>query len=362
MYKVIIAGKLPPPCYGPAIALNIILNSSLKTHFELIHLDTKTSLTTADFQKKSLRKIILLLSIYRNLYRLIKAHQPDMILVPISQSPVGFLKDSILILISKLLGVKVLLQLRGSDFKNMLQKTNFIVRSYIEFILRKGEGIIVLGKCLKHLFKDYFPDNQIYVAPNGGDYSFPQIEKRQNNILYLANFRPTKGLMEVLKGVKILKDKKIDYSLTVGGTWQTESFKKECISYINKNKLPVTICEGVYDEEKWKVLAEASIFVFTPNAPEGHPWVIVEALAAGLPIISTDQGAIKESVIHGKNGFIVPVNNPPAIARHLESILQDKNLRSQLSKESITHYTNHFTEEKMVKNYVRIFNDICSRN
>jgi len=67
----------------------------------------------------------------------------------------------------------------------------------------------------------------------------------------------------------------------------------------------VHVVGPVVGTQKFELLSSSDIFVFpTYYPPEGHPWVIVEALAAGLPIISTDQGAITESVFHGvrKNG------------------------------------------------------------
>ena len=104
-----------------------------------------------------------------------------------------------------------------------------------------------------------------------------------------------------------------------------------------------------------QLLANASIFVFCPRMPEGHPWVIVEALANALPVLATDQGAIVESVLHENNGYIVPANDPEAISIHLEKLIGDANLRGQFSTASLVHYRNNFTEEKMVEQLSKVF-------
>ena len=79
---------------------------------------------------------------------------------------------------------------------------------------------------------------------------------------------------------------------------------------------------------------------------EGHPWVIVEALAAGLPIISTDRGAIIESVIDGYNGYIVNPKRPKEIAEKIIKLTDDKDLRDQMSINSLNVYKEKFTSTK----------------
>src|SRR5258706_244026 len=127
--KILILGKLPPPYMGPSIATEIILNSSLKNNFDLIHIDTKANESLLTLGKWSFKKIIKNNTIYFRMWKSVLNNKPDLVLIPISQTTVGFIKDSVFILISKLSGRKVLLQLRGSDFKNWIQnKTSFFTK------------------------------------------------------------------------------------------------------------------------------------------------------------------------------------------------------------------------------------------
>jgi glycosyltransferase involved in cell wall biosynthesis len=113
-------------------------------------------------------------------------------------------------------------------------------------------------------------------------------------------------------------------------------------------------------KDKLAHFEKADVFVFTPREPEGHPWVIVEAMAAGLPIISTNQGAIIESVRDNQNGFIVEVRNPQMIAARLEELINNKSLRERMGKTSRTLYENNFTEEKMVEKLSGIFEQVLA--
>lgn len=89
---------------------------------------------------------------------------------------------------------------------------------------------------------------------------------------------------------------------------------------------------------------------------EGHPWVIIEAMATGLPIITTDQGCIKESVVDGENGFIIPKRAQGAIAQKIVHLIEDCELRERMGRNSLLMYKANFTEEHFVQRMIDVIN------
>ncbi|PKP50210.1 MAG: hypothetical protein CVT95_02790 [Bacteroidetes bacterium HGW-Bacteroidetes-12] len=356
---ILLLGKVPPPLIGPAIATQIILNSSLKNKFNLVHLDTRMNKDVTTMGRWSFSKMVRSVGIYVEFIRKIKQHQPQLILVPISQTTMGFFKDAPFIWLGKWMGKKVLIQLRGSNFNNWINSASGITKSLVKTTLKKCVGVIVLGNNLKPLFKDYFSDNQIFVVPNGANYELQPKNTTALNVLYLANFLPSKSFDDVLKALVILKEKGItNFNFQAAGAWDNETFKQQCLAIIKDNQLTnIELFPPQSGAAKMQLFANASIFVFCPKMPEGHPWVMVEAMANGLPIIATDQGAIVESVIDGKNGFIVPAKSPETIAEKLEVLISDTELRNQFAANSKKFYNANFTEEKMVENLTRVFNN-----
>ena len=355
---ILLLGKLPPPFIGPAIATQIILNSSLKNEFNLIHLDTRMNTEVATMGRWSFSKLFRSVGIYVEFIQKIKQHQPQIILIPISQTTMGFFKDAPFIWLGKMMGKKVLIQLRGSNFSNWKKSALGLTKGLVKTTLKKCVGVIVLGNNLKHLFKDYFAPEQIFVVPNGANYQLQPKNTTVLNVLYLANFLPSKSFDDVLKALVILKQKgKSNFKFQAAGAWDNETFKQNCLTIIEENQLTnLELFSPQSGAAKMQLFANAAVFVFCPKMPEGHPWVLVEAMANGLPIIATDQGAIIESVIDGKNGFIVPAESPEAIAEKLELLINDTELRNQFSTNSKQFYNAHFTEEKMVENLAKAFN------
>ncbi len=312
--KVLILGKLPPPYMGPSVAFEILINSGLKNHYLLLSLDVKANESLDTLGKWSFKKLFANLGIYRKLFSLLQKEKPDVALIPISQATIGFLKASVFIVICKLAGTKCLIQLRGSDFKRWISNASGITQAYVKWILGMTQGVLVLGNNLKYLFEDYFTEKQIHVVPNGGNYQIqPRTETVQDEIriIYLANLQPSKGIEDVIAAIAIVeKELPGKFSLQVIGAWRKESTRVACLQMVEEKKLPVTFLSPEVSKNKFEYLVASDIFVFTPREPEGHPWVIIEAMASGLPVISTNQGAIVESVLDGENGYIVPTRNP----------------------------------------------------
>jgi glycosyltransferase involved in cell wall biosynthesis len=361
--KVIILGKLPPPYIGPSVATQIILNSDLKNRFGLIHLDTKINDDLSTFGRISLKKIVRNFVLYRRLAKLIKVHRPDLVLVPISQTRRGFLKDSVFIQIAAKHKVRVLVHLRGSEFRNWYNSEKSSIQKRVKDTFAKCAGVIVLGHKLTGIFEGLFPKENIYVVPNGGNYSFPSKAKSDKvRLLFFSNLLVAKGVSDVLRAVEISdKNGLKNFHLDLVGAWHKEEDKQECETILKRSLLPVQIHSPKSGEQKLKFFADADVFVFPPREPEGHPWSIVEAMAAALPVISTDKGAITESVKDGVNGFIVSPGQPEELAEKIKLLVTDEALRKKMGEQGRNIYLENFTEEKMVKNLEEVFNKVIEQ-
>lgn len=348
---LLILGKLPPPWFGPAIATQILLNSALRDDFHLAHVNTAINSSIATMGKGSARKIWRNLGIYRRMWKMMRQERPDFVLIPISQTTTGFLKDAVFIWIASLFRNRILLHLRGSDFRNWQQRSGSITRFITGATCRRADGVIVLGESLRYLFEGYFGQDEIHVVPNGANYTVPTIAREEGRVrlLYLANMLESKGIRDVVEAMVMLKTSGHTISLDVAGTWGSETLREYCEALVRKEDLAVRFHSPVDGEEKLRMMAASDIFLFPPREPEGHPWVLVEAMACGLPIISTDKGAIKESVIEGENGFLVESHSPGSIAECVLDLVQDTELRIRMGRRSRELYEAKFTEEKMIK-------------
>ena len=95
-------------------------------------------------------------------------------------------------------------------------------------------------------------------------------------------------------------------------------------------------------------LRAASIFALATNW-EGLPLSILEAMRAGLPIVASDVGGVREAVTSGRNGFLIARQDTTAFTFALETLLTDERLRSRMAADSRRLFEERFTSERMLR-------------
>lgn len=358
--KVLFFGKIPPPFIGPAVATQIILNSALKEHVALIHFDTSHHKSINQLSKKSLKNILFPFKLYARLFVNIIRHKPDIVYIPSQQTHVGYLRDLPYVMITRLLRKKLVFHLRGGYFYHWYHKE---CGRFMKWIVRRVQaqlaGQVVLGENLIYMFEDVMPKEKIYVIPNGADYEYPPLQKRDNKtrVLFLGNFIESKGIIDFISAAELLQNETQIQFLCAGNFMDEQS--QASIQSLEEKLENLTILGPVTGEAKFELLKSVDIFVFpTYYRNEGHPWVIVEALGAGLPVISTDHGAITESVIHESNGFIVSPKSPEEIAERVMTLTRDEKQRAAMSNASRALYESTYSEANIVQNFARVFLDV----
>jgi glycosyltransferase involved in cell wall biosynthesis len=218
------------------------------------------------------------------------------------------------------------------------------------------------------LFQDLVPENRIFVVPNGRDFEMELNSgaSTQTNeivrVLYLSNFVRTKGVLDVLQSIPLVCRNRKDVEFIFAGDWNDEAVKREMEELILQYRdYPIKVVGKVSGSAKYDLLKQADIFVFpTYYPPEGHPWAIVEAMAAGLPVISTNQGAITESVIEGRNGFFVEKRDIESIADRILFLCNHAEERKRMGVESRRLYEQEFTERRLVDRMAGVFHAVLA--
>lgn len=100
--------------------------------------------------------------------------------------------------------------------------------------------------------------------------------------------------------------------------------------------------------------------IVLPSLSEGSPLVAAEAMALGKPVVATRVGGLPDVVLDGETGLLVPPADPEALAAAVSRLLRDPALASQLGEAGARRADEHFTVERMVREYLAVFEGLAS--
>jgi glycosyltransferase involved in cell wall biosynthesis len=107
------------------------------------------------------------------------------------------------------------------------------------------------------------------------------------------------------------------------------------------------------------VLRASDVFVL-PSWAESFPYVILEAMLAGLPVLTSDVGGIAEAIVHGETGLLVSPRDHVAISRALLALLDDAGLRTRLGDAARNAVRQRFTRAGMIADLADVYEEVLS--
>ena len=143
------------------------------------------------------------------------------------------------------------------------------------------------------------------------------------------------------------------------GSEQRRGFRRELEAAIEAHHLAglFRIVEDCRDMPAAYMLADA--VVSASSDPEGFGRVIVEAQAMGRPVVATDHGGARETIVPGMTGWLVPARDPAALAAAIgEALALDPRRRSRLARDAQAHIAAHFTREAMCARTIAVYEEL----
>ena len=173
-------------------------------------------------------------------------------------------------------------------------------------------------------------------------------------ILCAARMIRDKGILELAEAARLLRQRGVEFELWLAGGMDTGN-----PSAITSEELENIEATGTakwlgHRDDVSQLLGSSSIFCLPTYYREGLPRVLVEASAAGLPIVTTDVPGCREVVTPGRNGLLVPPRNVTALADALQRILENREKRGKMRIASRQVF-----EEKFTSNAVRAALNRC---
>lgn len=361
--KIVILGVLPPPYGGPEVMIQTLINGlSQRPEFQIKHINTQVSHSLAEKGgRHQFRKMFPALKQTLQLLNKLVIFKPDIVYLTLTNSPsfFGFLRDALFLVPAIFFRNKIVIQFYGGYY--FYAHMTGLKHHFVRILLKNVKLALVEGERLTSAFNGLVPRENVELVRHGRDGSFFEEAIARKNAKVHDSLRPKrvlfvglmckeKGFRDLVAAIPFVPEAHFIFA----GEWPSEEEEKEVLQFLKLHGVEnrVSFVGVVSGENYFDLVASGDVLVLPSKfIYEGQSVATVDALAAGLPIICTDHGALNESVRDGWNGFFVPKSDPAAIARRLNQLLSDDDLRRTMGERSRQLYEERFTLPQYVENW-----------
>jgi phosphatidylinositol alpha-mannosyltransferase len=204
--------------------------------------------------------------------------------------------------------------------------------------INRLDGKIAVSKAARDYVASYFPGEYV-IIPNGIDVErFGKAEPLEglreggSKILFVGRLEKRKGLKYLLRAFSLVKETLPKSKLIVVGAYDKDD-KRPFVRYIRRHRLRgVKFVGYVSEEDLPRYYRTCDVFCAPSIGFESFGIVLLEAMAAGVPIVASDIAGYREVLKDGEEGFLVPPGDEFALADALIRLLNDPSLRKEMGR------------------------------
>jgi glycosyltransferase involved in cell wall biosynthesis len=154
-----------------------------------------------------------------------------------------------------------------------------------------------------------------------------------------------------------------DVEFVFAGPWSNAEDQREAESFLARSRITdaASFPGLVEGEAKREVFESADLFVFPAVQQEGQPLVVLEAMAASLPILYTDRGCLRETVIDHEQGLEIGIGDPEDLSRKILWMLAHPAEIKKMGTNSRRRYEELYTGSRFVRNMIDVFHHALQR-
>ncbi len=300
--------------------------------------------------------VILIYDFFKFVLKLIY-HKPDVVVLNPSLGLAALCRDGLYLILTLIFRIKSVVFIHGWD-KKMEQKIDSYPSLFTN-LFNRTQKILVLSEEFRQKLLQWGITTQIKLTTTKvddkliGDWS-PEIKTSNHTLLYLARIEREKGIFTTLDIFDQVRKELPKAELVVAGNGSDLMDAKR---YVKEKKIPnVNFVGYLRGTQIQEVFRKATVYIFPTSYGEGMPTSVLEAMAFGLPVLTSPVGGLNDFFEDGKMGFLI---NPSDTKTYVEKAIWLLNQMDEVDK--ISHFnhsyaSNYFYASKVCKSLESEFN------
>jgi glycosyltransferase involved in cell wall biosynthesis len=196
------------------------------------------------------------------------------------------------------------------------------------------------------------PDQVITTPTTNGPRTIPVIG-------IVGQIGAWKGHEDFLRAAHLLAQQGLTFTLAVFGDGAPE-YKTYFDQLAAELGLTSRLTHHGYLSSKAAIYEAIDILAVPSRFEDPYPTVVMEAAAFGVPVVGSDRGGLPELIVDGETGFVVPVENPAALAEKFAILIQDPSLREKQRGAALTRAATVFQQERMIEDFTEMAQTLLS--
>lgn len=268
-------------------------------------------------------------------------------------------------LVGKLLGRRVVLTLRGSDIEK--SRSSLAFKWQLQLALACADFVVCVSKAMMEDVHSTYPKyiGKIGYCHNGiSDAFFNSSRKHRTSdvpiqILAVGGLIPVKGFDLLLEALHLLPPTSNLYVTIIGEGPERAALQMKIKEYSLESKV---VLKGEHEYSAIpEIMADADIFILSSYA-EGRPNVVAEAVASGLPIISSDLPGVNGLVLDGMNGWVFKTGDSIALSKAIQHAILNKDALSSMGETGRLMIRKDSAWSVAADYYAALFNKLLSNS
>ncbi len=248
----------------------------------------------------------------------------------------------------------VVFHLHGGGFARFHAKEcGPIGRRAIRFFLDRAATIVVVSERWEHWIRSATSNPNVVCIPNPVALPAAAADAREPGlVLFSGRCEAGKGIFDLLDAAGIVRAQVPKLRIECAGDGDLGKVERHAASLGLAAR--VTMRGWLPARAHEDLLARAGVFVL-PSHAEGLPMSLLEAMAAGCPVVASAVGGIPDLVIDGENGLLVPPGDRGALATALARILRDRELAQRLGRAARATIAQRYTAERSLVRLEQVY-------
>ncbi len=274
-----------------------------------------------------------------------------------SASRASFWRKSVIMALAMLARWPVIFHLHGGGFATFYDaECGPLRRALVRFFIDRAACIVVVSeRWCAWMHQVTNNPNVVVIANPVALPAATAIEREPATVAFTGRCSAAKGIEELLQATREVARAHPGLKLELAGDGDLESVARRAAQLGLAGT--VTLHGWIGERQRDSLLARATVFVL-PSHAEGSPMSLLEAMAAGCPVVASDVGGIPDVIVDGFNGLLVPAGDAAALAHALQRLLADPALATEMGRAARATIASRFTPERAMAKLERVYSDL----